>query len=208
MPKRINKVYTLSAANGSYYANDATGATITLANNTSPDGQAYKIAILNNGSNNLSGINFTITGKDADGKAQSEVLAGPTGSATVISVYYYSYVTSITISSTLGVNTVDIGTTTQFATPTIAADYGSIGAELSVDFSATMTYTVQATSDNIQTKTPPFYWQSVGNPFTSATSSQNSYNPQAPGAYRVIVASYSGTPTFQFSVLQKQNQGG
>lgn len=210
MPKPINKSYTLAAASQSRFANDATGATITLANTATSDGQAYKIAILNNGGNDLSSINFTLVGTDADGRAQTEVLVGPTGSATVYSVYYYKTLTSVTLSSTLGANTVDIGTTTQFSTPTIPCDYGSVGSALSVDFAntVTMNYTMQATFDNIQTKNPPFYWQAVGSPFTAATAPQNSYNPQSPRAYRVTTASYSGTPTFQFSILQNQNQGG
>jgi hypothetical protein len=207
MVKPINKEYTLAAANGAWYADNATGATITLANNDSPDGQAYKVAVLNNGGNNLNGINFTITGLDQDGKAQSEVLAGPGGSATVLSVYYYSYISSITVSSTLGVNTIDIGTTTQFSTPTIPTDYGSIGSNIAVNFSGTMNYTVEGTDDNIQKKAPPFYWLPVGSPLTTATASQYAVNLQAPRALRTIVASYSGTPTFQFSILQASNRG-
>lgn len=205
MVQPINREFTLAAADQDWYANNATGATIVLDQNASPDSQAYKVAVLNNGGNNLSGINFTITGLDGDGKVQSEVLAGPTGSATVYSVYYYTRVNSVTLSATLGVNTVDIGTTTQFATPTIGTDFGSIGAALAVDYSGTMTYTVQATLDNIQEKTPPYYWQAIGPSMNGATTPQNATSPQMGTAIRVITASYSGTPTFQVSALQAPN---
>lgn len=207
MVKPINKEYTLVAADGDWYADNATGATITLLNNASPDAQAYKVAILNNGANNLSTINFTIIGLNQDGKSQTEVIAGPTNAATVLSTYYYKYISSITISSTLGANTVDIGTTTQFSTPTIPTDYGSIGSNIAVNYNGTMTYTVEGTDDNIQRKAPPFYWLPVGSPFTVATASQYAVNLQAPRALRTVVASYSGTPTFQFSILQASNRG-
>jgi hypothetical protein len=50
-------------------------------------------------SSNLSGINFTITGTDADERSQSEVVAGPNNNA-VITLGYYKTITSITASST------------------------------------------------------------------------------------------------------------
>lgn len=206
MVKRIQKTYVLGAADADWYADNATGATITLLNTSSPDGQAYKVAILNNTANSKTGINFTITGTDQDGRSQSEVLAGPDASDSVNSVYYYKTVTSITLSATLGADTVDIGTTTQFSSPTIPVDYGSIGAELSVDFgTATINYTVQTTSDNVQVKTPPFYWNTVGSPFTGATAVQNGVVLQMGCALRLITASYSSTPTVVFSILQARN---
>lgn len=48
---------------------------------------------------NLSGINFTIAGTDADGRTQSEVVVGPNNNA-VITLGYYKTITSITASST------------------------------------------------------------------------------------------------------------
>jgi len=50
------KTFTLTNASQAYFADNATGATITLAHTATPDGYAYKVAILNNGVNNLSGI--------------------------------------------------------------------------------------------------------------------------------------------------------
>lgn len=206
MVKPINKEYTLVAADADWYADDATGATITLINNASPDGQAYKVSILNNTILDLSGINFVITGLNQDGVAQTETVVGPAASVSVISTYYFKSITSISLSSTLGVATVDIGTAAQFSTPTIPTDYGAIGSNISVDFSGTMTYTVDGTDDNIQRKTPPFYWKTVGSPLTAATTSQYAVNLQAPRALRVSVASYTGTPTFQFSILQASSR--
>lgn len=209
MVKPINKIYTLGAADANWFADNATGATITLAENDTPDGQAYKVAVLNNSLNDLSGITMTLVGLDADGRSQTDSFVLPIASQTVYSNYYFSRLTSATISATLGVNTIDIGTSTQFCSPTIVTDYSSIGAEFSVDFASTVTinYSVQCTSDAIQTKTPPFYWQSIGTALASQTAPQNAVNLQSPRAVRIVTASYTATPTIQFSVLQAGNRG-
>jgi len=46
---------------------------------------------------NDSGVTFTITGTDADGKAQSETVTGP-NTTTANSVYYYKTVTAVSVS--------------------------------------------------------------------------------------------------------------
>ena len=56
---------------------------------------------------NLSGINFTITGLDADGRAQSEVVVGPNNDA-VITIGYYKSISSIAASGT-SVSLVTVG---------------------------------------------------------------------------------------------------
>lgn len=200
MVKPINKIYTLLAPDQDYFANDVTGASWPITTNTIAG--AYKIALLNNSATNHSAKSVIYVGLNQDGKAQSETINMPTGNGTVLSTLYYSSLTSATPSATIGADTMDIGFTSQFSSPTIPMDYGSIGAEISVDFTAVMTYSVQATSDKIQTKTPPFYWQDIGTPFNSATAPKNNYIVQAPYATRIVVASYTGTPTFQFSILQ------
>lgn len=207
MVKPINKVYTLQAADQDYFANNVTAASWPITTNAIIGGQAYKVALLNNSATDHSAKTVIYVGLDQDGKAQTETINMPAGTATVLSTLYYSSLTSATPSATIGADTMDIGFTSQFVTPTIALDYGSIGAELSVDFTGTMTYTMNTTSDNIQRKAPPFYWQNTGDPFTAATTSQNFYLPQASRALQIAVASYTGTPTFQFSILQQGNRG-
>lgn len=201
--------YTLTNADQDYFANNATGETITLAENTTPDGYAYKVAILNNTGNSKTGINFTITGLDADGKAQSEVLAGPGGSATVYSVYYYSRVNSITLSATLGADTVDIGTSGFFATktyPLTGCKTASIDLNLK---SGSINFTGQCSYNEVSTTEPPYLWDNLtgqGQDFYQQTASGNTFLLSPPNAVRIITDSFT-TPNFVFTIVNNFARG-
>lgn len=203
------KTFTLTNASQAYFANNATGATITLAQTATPDGYAYKVAILNNGVNNLSGITFTITGLDADGKAQSEGLAGPTNGATVYSVGYYSSVTSITLSSTLGANTVDIGTSGYFASntfPLTTDKTASLGLDL---ISGSINYTAECSYNEVSTTNPPYIWQdltSAGQDFYQKTASDNTVLLSPPNAVRIVTDSFTSA-VFTFSIVNNFGRG-
>jgi len=207
MVSPINKEYALQAPVQNYFADDVTGGTWPITTNDISGGQAYKIALLNNSATDHSAKTVIYIGLGPDGKSQTETIFMPAGTATVLSTLYYSSLISATPSATIGADTMDIGFTSQFATPTIPMDYGSIGSLISVNFVGTMTYSVESTADNIQTKSPPFSWLDAGDPFIAATASQQASNSQAPRALRVAVASYTGTPIFEFSILQASNRG-
>src|SRR5215831_10583784 len=116
---------TLTPANSStiYFAN----ATITgagpwaagsgLSQTIPPDFLAHNVSILNNTANNHSAKTLTITGLDADGRPQTENLAGPGVSATVVSAKFYSQVTQISISATIGADTFSASYGNLFASP-------------------------------------------------------------------------------------------
>ena len=55
-------------------------------------------------SGNISGVNFTITGTDANGAVQSETIAGPNAN-TVSTTKYFATVTQIAASGAVGTNT-------------------------------------------------------------------------------------------------------
>lgn len=205
------KEYTLTNASQAWFADNATGATspITLANNATPDGYAYKPAIKNNGSNDLSGINFTFTGLDADGKAQTSIKAGPTASATVYADDYFSYISSITISSTLGVNTVDIGTSSLFATqtfPLTTDKTASIGLDL---ISGSINYTGECSYNEVSTTEPPYTWQDLseaGQDFYQQTGSDNTFLLSPPNAFRVVADSFNA-PNFIVTIINNFARG-
>lgn len=207
MVKPINKVYTLKEADIDYFASGATGANWSLSNTYIGGLGGYLITILNNSATDFTGIEITITGLNQDGISQTQVIDGPAGNATVSTTLPFSTVTSVIPSATIGSDTVDIGFSQTFITQTIPTDYGSIGAELSVDYDGDAEYVVEATSDNIQRKQPPFYWQPAGDPFNDAIDPENSYFVQAPRAVRLNVTSYTAPLTIQFSVLQASNRG-
>lgn len=79
--------------------------------------------------NNLSAVDFTITGTDIYGNPQSEVLAGPNAN-TVTSVDSYSSVISITTNA--AVNQVSVGLGTQGILGTYLYDHYSISCNLGV----------------------------------------------------------------------------
>jgi hypothetical protein len=91
--------------------------------------------------NNLSAVNFTITGTDIYGNAQSEVLAGPNAN-TVASVNSYSSVTSIATNG--AVAQVSAGLGTSGIAGTYLYDHFSIACDLGVQaiVTGTINYTL------------------------------------------------------------------
>jgi len=202
------KEYTLIDADQDYFANDVTGASWTISTNATPNGEAYKVAILNNSATDHSGKTAIIVGLDADGKAQSETLALPAGSVTVNSVKYYSSVTSVTPSATIGADTMDIGTSGFFASKTfcLTSDKtASIGFDL---ISGTINYNAQCTyNDNSDT---PYIWQNLsksGQEFFEDTASDNAFLLSPPNAIRFITNSFSSTPNFFITVINNFARG-
>jgi hypothetical protein len=202
------KEYTLIDADQDYFANDVTGASWTISINATPNGEAYKVAILNNSATDHSGKTATIVGLDADGKDQSEVLSLPAGSATVYSAKYYSLVTTVTPSATIGADTMDIGTSGFFASKTFVLTTdktASIGFDL---VSGTINYTAQCTYNN--NSDTPYIWQNLsksGQEFFEDTVSDNAFLLSPPNAIRFITNSFSSTPNFFITVINNFARG-
>ena len=99
----------------------------------------YQLCLVSTG--NLSGVNFTVTGTDAEGNALSEIIAGPNNN-TVETTGYFKTVTSITVDGAVGTN-VTIGTVDEFVTKPIPVDIYCDMTTLDVDVSGTINYTSQ-----------------------------------------------------------------
>src|SRR5688572_21267722 len=84
------------------------------------DGLAHQLNLTS--AANLSGINITIVGTDADDKPITEVIAGPAAN-TVETTGYFKTVTSIAAASTLGANTMDVGWVDEFVGPSVPLDW-------------------------------------------------------------------------------------
>lgn len=205
------KEYTLTNADQDYFANNATGATspIVLLANATPDGYAYKIAILNNGGGDLSGITFTFAGLDADGKTQTGTLLGPTAAATVYSSEYYSRLNSVTISSTLGANTIDIGTSAYFASQTFSLTTDKT-ASLDLNLkSGSINFTGEASYNEVSTTQPPYLWDNLsgaGQDFYQQITSDNTFLLSPPNAVRIVTSSFT-TPNFVFTIINNFARG-
>ena len=142
--------YSPSAASATAYGTAVTGASFTLTNTATADGLARQILFTNNSSNSKSGINMTLVGTDADGYAQTEVLAGPGSSTTTTSVKFYKTLTSVTPASTFGADTMGIGTNGVWYTPTIPLNARNANAAvIQALLSGTCTFTVSQLYDDV-----------------------------------------------------------
>lgn len=109
---------------------------------------ARQISITSTGADG--GRTFTITGTDADGKAQTEDLTGP-ATATVESIKYYKTVTSITVDDACAGN-ISAGTVDEFVTNTIPVENSeSDGLTVSLErFTGTIDVSVEQCFSRVQ----------------------------------------------------------
>lgn len=161
--------YTPAEASTTRFATGLTGAGpfTTFTNTTTGDSLAHTLTITS--AANISAITLTVVGKDADGNVQTEAIAGP-NATTATGTKYFSEVTSITASSTLGANTMDVGMSGASVSRTIALDWrqNPFSVSLFVDISGTINYTVQHTFVNVFTSAAPA--QGVWMPHASLAS--------------------------------------
>ncbi len=149
-PKKIS--YSFSALDADGFALNVTGAIQTTPWTTilgSPaDGSAHLGTLTLAGGGSLAGVNITVAGTNAEGKAITETIAGP--SATTTMTKYFKTVTSITSDATLGGSTMNVGWSAVAVTPAYpVAIYPNDGPLIGCEVGGTINYTVQQTNDNI-----------------------------------------------------------
>ena len=182
----------------------AAGVALTLAANDAGDSLAHKIIITPSGAIS---DDFTITGLDADGQPQSEVLASDAANA-VTSTKYYSSVTSV-LAATLGAETVDIGWVDEFASPTIPVEIflkngALIGCQLAI--TGTISVDIQDTMSDIRASySPPpgqedFTWLDDAN-FTGKSASMSAQLSVLARAIRLVANSYSAGAEVELSII-------
>lgn len=150
---------------------------------------ARRIGILSAGDD--SGDTFTITGTNADGKAQTEDVAGSAGApGTATSVKYFKTITDV---STSGASTgnVSVGTVDEFVTNTIPLNvYNHDPATVSLEnFSGTISASVTQAFSRVQYSTIIFYDGPAGLTDTTAKAHADIDN-HATGV-RLVVGSYT-----------------
>lgn len=202
----FQKTFTPADANLTGFASNVTGAVFTLTANVSGDSLAHQVSIRNDSATDHSGKTVTFVGTDADGRAQTEVVTGPTGSATVESALYFLTLTSATPSATIGADTFDIGWVDEFSTKTLALDWRSGNAALDVNVGGTIDYSLQQTFDDIQFKTTAFVWGvDDATTWTAQTADQTLLFRAHPKAIRAIVNSYSTGASLVLSYVQRDS---
>lgn len=202
------KEFDINPANVSLtgFASNVTGATFTLTANDSGDGLAHRVSIRNDAVTDHSGKTVTLVGTDADGKALTEVVTGPAGSATVESAGYFLTLTSATPSATIGADTFDIGWVDEVSTQTIPLDWRSeSAAAINVDVTGTIDFTVQQTFDNVQVPAQSAIqnaqWINI-TALAAKTADTTSTASVGATAIRLIVNSYTDTAEIQMNVVQ------
>lgn len=152
----VTNTYTFAALDANGFADDVAYAAggYALTATTAGDDCAHPVTILGNAITNHSGKTFTLVGTDANDVAITEDMAGPNGVATVTSTKRYKTLTAVTVDSTTGADTFDIGWTSLASTPWVALNTRAcpfsvgVGAVL---VSGSANYDLEHTFDEIDT---------------------------------------------------------
>jgi hypothetical protein len=198
--------YTPSNSSATAYATAVTGASFTLSSMATADGLARQVLFTNNSANSKAGINMTLVGTDADGNAQTEVLAGPGSSTTTTSAKFYKTLTSVTPASTFGADTMGIGTNGVWYGPTLPLNARNANAaNIQASLSGTCTFTVsQVYDDVLQTPSPPAQsaaWTAI-TALSAKTATTVATATVAATAVRVSSASYTNGAVLTLTIAQ------
>ena len=197
--------------------NDSSGSSLTLdgaltsgGTYTSADGFARRLSIIDTATQDQSDSTFTVTGTDADGRAQSEAITGPGSGATVESTKYFKTVTSVAISGGDANDTVDMGTVDEVCTRTIGLDFYCQNAPtIYVDVTGTINFDIQVSSKDPNASTitdqEDLAWINDGN-FTTKTADLIDDLAQ-PGSrcMRIVTNSYTNGAELDINIIQPSN---
>jgi hypothetical protein len=200
--------------------NDSSGASLTLDGTltsggtfTSADGLGHRLSITDTATQVQTDSTFTITGTDADGKPQVEALAGPGSAATVESTKYFLTVTSVTIVGGDALDTVDMGTVDEVASPTQVLDfYANVPPTVHVDVTGTVNYDIQVSAKNIFDRDAAapftisdqedFAWVNDANFAAKTADLLDDLSAAGVTVMRVVTNSYTATAELQVYVTQ------
>lgn len=149
---------------------------------------------------NLSTINFTFTGTDADGHLQTETIAGPNNN-TVFTTKFFLTVTSVYASAAVGTN-VTAGNSALSVSGTFICDYINSVANMGYGFTTSgsgATYKLQHTYDDVFDATQTGSSAKTWFDDTTVTGKTGAFNYSMTNAVRgsriAITAWTSGTVT-------------
>lgn len=208
MTRPISLTFSVAAANAAGYVSGATGASITLTATTAGDGLGRPVSFTSTA--NLSAINLTVVGFDADGRSITETLAAPNNN-TVSTTEYFERVVSITPSATLGANTMNIGWGSAAQTKTIAINWRSHDVSVRTIVSGTINYDLQQTFDRFEANYTAsaslnqndLDWSDCTDTnLVGATASQITTYDKPVTGLRFDINSYSSTPTLGVRIVQ------
>ena len=184
------------------------GGGYALSATTPNDSLGHFVTITQISATNHSGKTFTITGTDANDRAQTEGIAGPNGAVTVTSTKYYKTVTSVTVSATTGADTFNIGWSDDVVTPMYPVNWRQgppFSISVGVDISGTINYDVQHRFDDVWNSTT--VGQGDAGWFDHSSLANKAVDGDGNYAYpvtalRVLINSLTAGATFTWYVLQ------
>jgi hypothetical protein len=199
---QLIKTYTPADANLTGFASNVTGAAFTLTASVSGDSLAHQVSIRNDSATDHSGKTVALVGTDHLGRALTEVVTGPAGSATVESSGYFLTLTSATPSATIGADTFDIGWVDEFVTPAIALDWRSGIGSLEIVITGTINIDLDSSSSDLQNSTDTALWLVDTSTNAGVTASKWITFNANPRFIRVKANSYSSGATVKLLYAQ------
>ena len=171
-----------------------------------PDGLAHQLNLTSG--ENLSAITITIVGTDADDKVISEACAGPNQN-TVETTAYFKTITSISASSTLSTNTMDVGWVDEFVGPTIELDWRrNVPSHFFLDVTGTINLDVDFLIEAVDPmpNQAAGKWVAINSSLAAETADSTAFVDIGAGytAFRVRVNSYTDTAEFTLYVSQPE----
>ena len=163
-------------------------------------GGGYQIALYSAG--NLSARTFTITGTDGEGRAITDAVTGPNNS-TVESVKYFKTVTQIAASGSVGSDII-VGIADEFASTYYIVSSKRAVSSISVGVSsgASVNYKIQNMNKDPQTTAnADQVWYDHSTLANQTASAASSYISPV-RAIRLIINSFSSTPTMTVNIVQ------
>ena len=203
-PKRIK--LSPQAANTSGFAAGVTGSSWPLTATSAGDFVAHRVTITNNSLTDHSTKTATLVGTDADGHRQTEVLALPAASATVISSKYFKTLESVTPSASIGADTMDIGWNDQISSQTVPIDfYQNYEPSVAIVPSGTISATVQTTSSDVfaldRGDQSSFDWIDDSSLVAVTVPTRAKISNYPPVAVRVITNSFSSGASLEVDII-------
>ena len=146
----------------------STGAAVAVQTTSTFDGLAHRVTLTAPVQATLAGIAFTIVGTNANGAAQTEVIAaGPASGATVSSTQFFLTVETIQPSATMGVLVVSVGLLSEAVGYWVNLENTMSAPMVMVGVTGTINYSVFQTPANIfDASERDAVYTSIGMPIT------------------------------------------
>lgn len=202
-PIRVTGLAPVTASTTGLNAASWTGAgPFTPTTTACPDGLAHLIT-LTVATTNYSTTNFTVTGTDADGNIQTEVVAGPNNN-TVTSTKHFKTVTSVAVSASLAGNAVSCGYAAESVTKTIPLERRSnFPATHDVDVTGTVNFTLIETFDDVFRAAPESLdWGSYTSGLAAKTATTAAQGFTGASAARIKVNSVTNGAIINWYISQ------